>query len=66
MYYNVTFRWYDTGTFCSNLAKAESPEDVKAHYAKFDPDPIIGEATAHDVSDARRRGKPITNCTRGD
>ena len=67
MYYNVTFRWYDTGTFCSNIAKAESPEDVKAYYSKFDPDPTITEATDRDVADAQRRGKPIALiCKRGE
>ena len=61
-YYNVTFKWYDTDTYCSNIAKAESVEDVKAHYAKYGSDPIITEASAYEVEAAKERGKPIISC----
>lgn len=61
-YFNVTFKWYDTDTYCSNIAKAESAEDVKAHYAKYDSNPTITEASAYDVQAAQERGKPIVTC----
>ena len=61
-YYNVTFKWYDTDTYCANIAKAESAEDVKAHYAKYDSNPTITEASAYDVTSAQERGKPIVTC----
>lgn len=61
-YYNVTFKWYDTDTYCSNIAKAECAEDVKAHYAKYDSDPTINEASSYEVEAAKERGKPIVTC----
>lgn len=61
-YYNVNFKWYDTDTWCSNIAKAETIEDVKAHYAKYGSEPIIKEASAYDVESAIERGKPIIKC----
>jgi len=61
-YYNVTFKWYDTDTYCSNIAKAECAEDVKAHYSKYDNDPIISEASSYEVEAAQERGKPIVTC----
>lgn len=62
-YYNIAFRWYDTDTYCSNIAKAECVEDVKAHYAKYDSAPTIKEASEYDVEDAEKRGKPIVTCS---
>lgn len=61
-YYNVTFKWYDTDTYCSNIAKAECAEDVKAHYTKYDSDPTITEASSYEVEAAKERGKPIVTC----
>ncbi len=61
-YYNVTFRWYDTDTYCSNIARAECAEDVKSHYAKYDSDPTITEASSYEVESAKERGKPIVTC----
>lgn len=61
-YYNVTFKWYDTDTYCGNIAKAECVEDVKAHYAKYDSNPTITEASSHEVEAAKERGKPIVTC----
>lgn len=58
--YNVTFKWYDTDTYCANLAKAESEDDVKAYYGnKYGSEPIISEAPAYALEDAERRGKPV-------
>lgn len=58
--YNVTFKWYDTNTWCANLAKAESEEDVKSYYGnKYGTEPIISEAYAYALEDAERRGKPV-------
>ena len=61
-YFNVTFKWYDTNTYCSNIAKANSVDDVKKHYSKFDENPVISVASARDVESARERGKPIISC----
>lgn len=61
-YFNVTFKWYDTDTYCANIAKAECAEDVKAHYAKYDSNPTITEASSYEVTAAQERGKPIVTC----
>lgn len=60
-YYNITFKWYDTNTYCSNIAYAETEEDVKESYSKYEII-AISEAKDYDVEDAKRRGKPIVNC----
>lgn len=58
--YNVTFKWYETDTFCSNLVKAETEEDISAYYrTKYGNDPIITEASTYALEDAQRRGKPV-------
>lgn len=61
-YFNVTFKWYDTDTYCGNIAKAECAEDVKAHYAKYDSNPTITKASSYEVEAAKERGKPIVTC----
>lgn len=61
MFYNVSFRWYDTGTYCTNIASAASEADVIAHYAGREIVSIT-PASDYDVQDARRRGKPVVVC----
>lgn len=61
-YFNVTFKWYDTGTWCANLAQAERAEDVKAYYmSEYGSEPIISEASTYALEDAKRRGMPVVN-----
>lgn len=62
MYFNVTFKWYDTDTYCSNIASAATADDVAAHYGSKYPWFDIQPATENDVNDAKRRGKPIIKC----
>ena len=62
MYFNVTFKWYDTDTYCSNIARAETADDVAAHYGSKYSWYSISPATENDVNDAKRRGKPIIKC----
>lgn len=60
-YYNITFRWYDTTTYCTNIAHAESAEEVTVHYLNaghsWVSEPV--EATEYDIANGRRRGIPF-------
>ena len=59
-YYSVSFRWYDTDTFCTNIAHAASRDAVERYYAdKYGPDVIVNDAPEWAVRDARERRKPI-------
>lgn len=57
-YFNVSFQ-YSEGVFCANIAHAESAEAVEAHYSEKYEWCKVSEATAADVEEAQRRGKPI-------
>ena len=57
-YFNVSFQ-YSESVYCANIAHAERAEDVEAHYsAKYEWCKVY-EATAADVEEAKRKGKPI-------
>ena len=56
-YYNVDFQYSET-VYCSNIAHAESAEDVESHYSKY-AWVKVSDAQPHDVENAQRRGKPI-------
>lgn len=58
--YNVTFH-YSGSTYCSNIAKADSLEAVKAHYSKYD-EVFIAPANESDLLEAERKNKPIIIC----
>ena len=59
--YTVTFRWYDTDTYCTNLVDADSAEAVAKHYEdKYGSKPIsVKQANPWDVDSAKRKGMPI-------
>lgn len=57
-YFNVSFQ-YSENVYCANIAHAESAEAVEAHYSKKYEWCKVSEATAADVEEAQRRGKPI-------
>ena len=56
-YFNVSFQ-YSEGVFCANIAHAESAEAVEKHYSEKYEWCKVSEATAADVEEAQRRGKP--------
>lgn len=56
-YYNVSFQYNET-IYCTNIAKTDDPEKIKAHYSKYTWY-NISEATAGEVETARRKGMPI-------
>lgn len=57
-YFNVSFQ-YSESVYCSNIAHAESAEAVEAHYSEKYEWCKVSEATAADVEEAQRKGKPI-------
>ena len=59
--YNVSFKWSDS-VWCANIARAESEEDVRAHYAEYET-VYITSATESDLRDAEERHKPIVTCS---
>lgn len=57
-YFNVSFQ-YSESVYCANIAHAESAEAVEAHYSEKYEWCKVSEATAADVEEAQRKGKPI-------
>lgn len=57
-YFNVSFQ-YSESVYCANIAHAESAETVVAHYSAKYEWCKVSEATAADVEEAQRKGKPI-------
>ena len=57
-YFNVSFQ-YSESVYCANIAHAESAEAVEKHYSEKYEWCKVSEATAADVEEAQRRGKPI-------
>jgi hypothetical protein len=56
-FYNVTFKIGDF--WHSNLAYSSSESAVKEHYSKKYAECYISDASAGEIIDARRKGKPI-------
>jgi hypothetical protein len=54
----VTFRWYDTDTYCTNICIAENKDMVHEHYSKYN-NVSVREATAYEVETAKVKGMPI-------
>ena len=56
-YFKVTFE-YAEGIYCTNLAHAETAEDVEREYSKY-PWQSVKEAQPWDVEEANMKGMPI-------
>ena len=56
-YFKVTFE-YAEGIYCTNLAHAETAEDVEREYSKY-PWQSVKEAQPWDVEEAKMKGMPI-------
>lgn len=55
--YKVTFKYSDF-VYCTNIAKADTPERVREHYARYEW-VVVKEATPYDIEEATRKGMPI-------
>jgi len=60
-YYMVTFQWYDTTTYCCNLAHAADENAVKEAYKEYNIIDIR-PADPYEISTARIKGMPCTEC----
>lgn len=58
--YKVTFKHSDS-VYCSNIARAENENDVRAHYSKYEWIDVK-PGTDSDLYAAERKGMPIVNC----
>lgn len=59
-YYSITFRWYETNTYCSNIVIASNEETARKHYEDEGKEVVgISPASEYDLQDAQRKGKPI-------
>lgn len=63
--YIVSYQRDEFDPFCTNLAVAESEEDVKAHYTtRFEGIRCLSvrEAKDHEIEPLKRRGCPVVEC----
>lgn len=61
-YYKVTFKWYDTDTWCCNLAIAKNVYKVRDHYIKYSGEYeniFVEQASPSFVRASKKRGMPI-------
>lgn len=56
-YFSVSFKYSDM-VYCSNIAHAETPEAVQAHYSKYEW-VNIKDCTECELRAAQRKGMPI-------
>lgn len=65
MHYKVTFRWYESQTFCSNIAYG-TVREITDHYSKYCrlSDITLKACSDEDVSYAKEKGMPYTDCSK--
>lgn len=56
-YFKVSFQYSET-VFCTNIAHAETVQDVEKHYNKYEWS-NVAPATDAEVDEARRKGMPV-------
>lgn len=56
-YFNVSFQ-YSNNAYCTNIAHAESVEDVERHYSKYGW-VDVSDSTDYDIETARKKGMPV-------
>ena len=55
----VTFRWYDTDTFCTNVCLAKNKEKVREHYENKYRDVSVRPASDIETETAKHKGMPV-------
>ena len=59
-YYFVSFSWYDSGLFCSNIALAENKEIVKEYYETTYGWCSVGDVlNVDEIKEAQKKGMPV-------
>lgn len=58
--FQVTFKWYDTDTYCTNICEAESEEIVREYYEKkYNKVLSISSITDAEFESQKRKRMPI-------
>ena len=58
-YYFVSFKWYDSTIFCSNIVLAESKDVVEKHYTEKYGWCSVHDIQCYELEEAKRKGMPI-------
>ena len=59
MKFKVSFRWYETDTFCTNICIAKNKDVVMEHYCEKYKDVTVSTASDYEFEDAKRKGMPV-------
>lgn len=57
-WYLATFKWSDSGVYCTNLVLTDSEEKAEGHYSKYEM-VSIRIADEWEVDNYRSRGMPV-------
>lgn len=61
MVFQVSFKWYDSNTYCTNMVIANSMDDAKSYYESKYSNVHIRSAKDWEIESARRKGMPFVN-----
>lgn len=60
--FTVTFRWYQTDTYCTNLCNAKDEKAAREHYESKGCEVVsVKETPSYEVEAAKRKGMPIVS-----
>ena len=59
MNYRVTFKFYDSDVYCTNICTADNEEKVKAYYNERHKVLAVSPAKEYELEEARRKGMPF-------
>jgi len=58
-YYFVSFKWYDSGIFCSNIALAENKEIVEKYYTEKYGWCDVRDIQCGEIDISKEKGMPV-------
>ena len=57
-YYSVTFKWYDSDLYCTNIVYTDTEDNIKEKYSKYG-ECFVSKCSEDEVELAKRKGMPI-------
>lgn len=57
-YYSVTFKWYDSDFYCTNIVYTDTEDNIKEKYSKYG-ECFVSKCSEDEVETARRKCMPI-------
>ena len=57
-YYSVTFKWYNSDLYCTNIVCADTEDSVKEKYSRYG-ECFVKKCDESEVEIAKRKGMPI-------